>query len=489
MQRNDFYVSTFFYLVLVQDSDIIFVAIFKTGFFEKILMKTIYNDIETWEEQFTNKSNEGRYDLVINTLKAPLTESFIEDLDLGGVLVQMLGNLEKEKQFDKLLNLIEVCISSQPTLYKKEHFYFDDFLVRWYLFHQEKEKLIEPLTRFKENPVKGIDHMLTALKNLLFYGHTDLAVHLAEKTFEPVENSPKLIGGSGYQLAVAMYYNYLEQHYKQYLDTHEFNREQFENKINTLKFEFAPGTMDLIEKAIIGNQDIAEVFHQEFFRNRHGCMLFISGHFLKYMYHKKQMRFACSGVLWDGLLNYWEKHTDDETIHPDTFFSLDSDTFDKYLVDVIGGFLAFNKADAVAILWGATYVYDFLLSIGIIKERDYKETITNIYSLKARIIKAFTNDLWEFNFVHRWELPERVTKEESCAEEEIFVKSLRNKLKDFKEFFPIVKDEFDKIPDLSRHLFNQRASASAQKQPKVGRNMPCPCGSGKKFKKCCDGLR
>ena len=23
--------------------------------------------------------------------------------------------------------------------------------------------------------------------------------------------------------------------------------------------------------------------------------------------------------------------------------------------------------------------------------------------------------------------------------------------------------------------------------PKVGRNDPCPCGSGKKFKKCCDG--
>ncbi|MFT5370459.1 MAG: hypothetical protein ACI8V2_005441 [Candidatus Latescibacterota bacterium] len=24
--------------------------------------------------------------------------------------------------------------------------------------------------------------------------------------------------------------------------------------------------------------------------------------------------------------------------------------------------------------------------------------------------------------------------------------------------------------------------------PKVGRNDPCPCGSGKKYKKCCDGL-
>ncbi|MGA8185373.1 MAG: SEC-C metal-binding domain-containing protein [Terriglobia bacterium] len=29
----------------------------------------------------------------------------------------------------------------------------------------------------------------------------------------------------------------------------------------------------------------------------------------------------------------------------------------------------------------------------------------------------------------------------------------------------------------------QEAEASARKQP--GRNDPCPCGSGKKYKKCC----
>jgi len=28
----------------------------------------------------------------------------------------------------------------------------------------------------------------------------------------------------------------------------------------------------------------------------------------------------------------------------------------------------------------------------------------------------------------------------------------------------------------------------ARKPPKVGRNEPCPCNSGKKFKKCCLGL-
>ncbi|KPK34606.1 MAG: hypothetical protein AMK70_07030 [Nitrospira bacterium SG8_35_1] len=41
----------------------------------------------------------------------------------------------------------------------------------------------------------------------------------------------------------------------------------------------------------------------------------------------------------------------------------------------------------------------------------------------------------------------------------------------------------------------QEAAASQQQQPlkregdKVGRNDPCPCGSGKKYKKCCGRLK
>ena len=31
----------------------------------------------------------------------------------------------------------------------------------------------------------------------------------------------------------------------------------------------------------------------------------------------------------------------------------------------------------------------------------------------------------------------------------------------------------------------RRRVASAKKRHKIGRNEPCPCGSGKKYKKCC----
>ncbi|XBO30381.1 SEC-C metal-binding domain-containing protein [Paraburkholderia fungorum] len=35
-------------------------------------------------------------------------------------------------------------------------------------------------------------------------------------------------------------------------------------------------------------------------------------------------------------------------------------------------------------------------------------------------------------------------------------------------------------------VHEQKLTATIQRtEPKVGRNDPCPCGSGKKFKKCC----
>jgi len=45
-------------------------------------------------------------------------------------------------------------------------------------------------------------------------------------------------------------------------------------------------------------------------------------------------------------------------------------------------------------------------------------------------------------------------------------------------------DKPEDITDLERAL---AAREPARSTPKVGRNEPCPCGSGKKFKKCCDG--
>ena len=41
-------------------------------------------------------------------------------------------------------------------------------------------------------------------------------------------------------------------------------------------------------------------------------------------------------------------------------------------------------------------------------------------------------------------------------------------------------------PDTKKRLYKeQKNSGTIRKEKKIGRNDPCPCGSGKKYKKCC----
>lgn len=44
-------------------------------------------------------------------------------------------------------------------------------------------------------------------------------------------------------------------------------------------------------------------------------------------------------------------------------------------------------------------------------------------------------------------------------------------------------DKTEDISDVERALVLRQPKPAA---PKVGRNDPCPCGSGQKFKKCCE---
>ena len=50
----------------------------------------------------------------------------------------------------------------------------------------------------------------------------------------------------------------------------------------------------------------------------------------------------------------------------------------------------------------------------------------------------------------------------------------------------VEEDEPEDVSDVDRLLGGGAApSQTVRREPKVGRNAPCPCGSGRKFKNCC----
>jgi uncharacterized protein YecA (UPF0149 family) len=55
-----------------------------------------------------------------------------------------------------------------------------------------------------------------------------------------------------------------------------------------------------------------------------------------------------------------------------------------------------------------------------------------------------------------------------------------------KDFLEAMEDYLDQLtPKELDHLVNGVQEFYVSPYPVVGRNDPCPCGSGKKYKKCC----
>ena len=48
-----------------------------------------------------------------------------------------------------------------------------------------------------------------------------------------------------------------------------------------------------------------------------------------------------------------------------------------------------------------------------------------------------------------------------------------------------IDSEFDEFEEEDDPPLHSREKASPVRVEKIGRNQPCPCGSGKKYKKCC----
>ena len=69
-------------------------------------------------------------------------------------------------------------------------------------------------------------------------------------------------------------------------------------------------------------------------------------------------------------------------------------------------------------------------------------------------------------------------------DKEKLYKNMEDAKADWLYALPQWDDIFDKETQKALYL-EQKASGTVRKEKKIGRNDPCPCGSGKKYKKCC----
>jgi hypothetical protein len=473
-------------------------------------------------EEFGNKyMNENILEIFDDTcdfFTNELPKEFVENYDVGEVILETRGHHETAKEFDKVLKFTELLQEKQPKLYKEYFQYFDDFLVDFYCFQNNPSKVAIAFSNFIMNPIQGFDAYLISFKKLLFYGYTDILNSAITKNYETIDTSEHLIGGAaGYDLALSKFYITLEEFYQKNTDSVAFNKNEFLDKLDKYDFDFDEKVLSAIETGI-SKTIPGESMVNSFIHDRKNYIITLEMCFLKYM-HTRKFSFALSGRLWDKLLDFWEDINNKKKCKPNDYFLIQTSEFEKYLLRLSGDMFIDNKSEMIAVLWGSVYIYEFLKSIEIIDKMTFDKLIDVSRVLKGKVIGQYTSDLWNSNFVHVWEKPESISNIEFKEEEKIFKKSLVFKHQKFTRLRGEISEELNKIGGLSEFIINggksddndhnsklsllenlfspkkdfkdsndlydESSNKPIKTEKKVGRNEPCPCGSGKKYKKCC----
>jgi len=332
------------------------------------------------------------------------------------------------------------------------------------------------------------------------------------KNFTIVSESDKLMRGAEYDLAMAKFYINLQEIYKEH--NTKLNKADFSTKLSRFHFKFDSDFLSSIEKGILKPHINSDELIKLFTTDKATSLIVLQGYFLRYMY-EKGFEFYLSGWIWDKMLEFWEDNNKNKRTTA-TYFSVEIELFEKHIARFFKDMFTDNKSETIARLWGSVYIYDFFYKFHIISEEIFHDFMEISRKLKGKIIGQFTSDLWNSNFIHKWEKPDCISEIEFIEENNIFNKSISFKHQKFTQFRSELQEELSKIGELSNYIIEGgKEDSKLQKtsmlndffnmdeekireynqhnvvyepirtEEKVGRNEPCPCGSGKKYKKCC----
>jgi hypothetical protein len=472
---------------------------------------------ELWKLYTSKDGVIKHFDQIYDFFSQELPADFIEEYDVGEVIIETKGHNETVKNFDRVLKFIELIQTKHPNLYLENFPYLDDFLIDYHSFYHDRVAAVKAFSNFMEYPDQSYDELLTSLKKLIFYQHTEIVDRFVTQSYLTIKHSDKLIGGCEYDLALYKFFINLEHFYK-LGESKSFDKITFNSSMLPYEFNFKTSGLDNVEQGLLVIGIDSDTLTNNFIANRKDYMLTVQSLFQVEML-KKEFPFLLSGILWDKLIEYWEENSNQKRQKPDAYFSVEPKGFERFITQLSGSYFNDNTAEMMAVLWGSVYAYDFLLSIHLISQDTYDRFISASRIIKGSAIANFTSDLWNSNFVHYWKKPDSISEAEFQAETKIFEKSLLMKAGKFSKAKKEIKEELKNIGQLSEYirfagderdnmkidnsLFegllknintdsigqNNLGSYSTvlpvRTEPKIGRNDLCSCGSGQKYKKCC----
>jgi len=351
-----------------------------------------------------------------------LPKKFLNEYAYDELILETAGELENIKDFDKLVEFIQILQNKQPEIFKDIYHYPDCFLIDYYCFHSKHDMLIKPINDFIKAPVNGIDNLIRSFKLLIYYQYTEEADKLTKSTYHIIKESEEVMPGAELELAYLIFFIDLENEYKNSLSGKRFNRKKIIKSSQKYDLTLSDDLLNCFETALT-NEKITSELIKETCKSNLNKMNFLYESFFFIDMYKKGMSFAVSGFLWSKCYEYWYDVRSKSSKSAASLFKLKKESFTEFLDENSGDFFIDNSSEIAMIIWGIQYIYDFLFENGCIDEKTYRNCTKIILQNKAKFIKDKFNDLWKFSFVHRWLNDTVVISDEFVAEKQFFEKT------------------------------------------------------------------
>jgi len=405
----------------------------------------------------------------------------------------------EEGRVSEILDFINLYLTTFPGDFETEYEFVETELFPHLIYLNDIENIRKHLEIIKSNPGQGCSIIgSNILFQLIFNGYFDIALDYSKAVWKPLSEAKDISGLPEREFCISIYLDELQKRYlhikngetvdpvifKSQMEEYGFNEE-----MEVFQIVFNNLSQPLDEKLIISNIE----------NRSKELLLSLNIQFIKYMKEEFNIPFLLSDRLWNILQKYqlfgYKKS-------PEGFFYIPYPVLLDHIDERYDSIFQLNDIEVFGKVFGLKYVYRFLHTYNLINDHYYKLMEENIHMLEYQFMVNASETLWRMKFVFNW--PELYVNDPYQMEifsdtyryfTDVTVKeNLNNYLKPFIipdriqfeiDFPKANKQEKESEDSHYNYDYSPPVIPYVNTMPKTERNDPCPCGSGKKYKKCC----
>lgn len=446
---------------------------------------------EVYDFMYNQLGEEGQYPFF-----CWLMEHFPNlEIDWIEIFEDFKEDLIKNGEIDTVISFVEWYKLKNPTDYCARFEFIERDVCDYYFYIKDVEKLQERIAFIQQNPVPAIDTLtIRLLYQLIYHGYYDLAIRYAEAVWKPINESDELYGFPAFPFINTIYVNRLQSYYEAYLNGISVDDDKLFRQLVSMGYEDDTSRFKMVLQAL--REDLPkEKIGDSIQKGKDHHMLILNIHFLKYMLQTYRLPFVFSEWLWNFIATtkIFGKEKGIEN-----WFYINAKTLDEHIVKRFDSFLGSNELEIFGKVWGLDFVFDFLHKQQLLPFDYYDHMIENITHFRNEMMRIVNVDLWQMMFVFDWPRTNNyfVDPSEKRLFNETYGIDQAEAIAKINRYFSIcqIPDRVKKELKLKGVKDSRPLSILSENIPylkeehNIGRNDLCPCGSGKKFKKCCINL-